>query len=372
MQIKYPDYKNSILSIAASVLKHYGAKCDHDSLPRLDELLLKNYKNVVVMLIDGMGASILERHLPKQSFFRSNQVSVISSVFPPTTTAATTSIETGLSPIEHGWLGWSLYFNELGSNVNIFPNTISGSDGVIAAEYNVAKKYIPAKEIFEKIQEATKGEVRAIRVSAFSPYKSQSSREICDTVKALCTEDGRKYIYTYWHQPDYDIHDFGTSHEKITTVIKQINDEVEDMCRDISDTLVIVTADHGLVDTTWLFIPNYPQVETCLAQKPSIESRAMTFFVKKGFHTLFEKEFSKAFGDSYVLLSKKEVLDNKLFGEGIPHHRTGGFIGDYLGIAKGSVSIECNPSTQHDLFKAAHAGMTADEMNVPFIVVECK
>lgn len=63
MQIKYPDYDNSILSIAASVLKHYGAECSHSSLLLLDELLVKNYKNVVVMVFDGMGTAILSRHL---------------------------------------------------------------------------------------------------------------------------------------------------------------------------------------------------------------------------------------------------------------------------------------------------------------------
>ena len=371
-EIKYPNYENSILSIASSVLKHYGAACNHNSLPILDELLIKNYKNVVVMLFDGLGTTILDKHLSEQDFFRSNIKAIISSVFPPTTTAATMSIETGLSPIEHGWLGWSLYFSEIDANVCIFPNTLGGSDGVIAADYHVARTYIPVKQIFEKITKATNERVKAIPVSKFSSYNSQSSKEICNTVKALCSEDGRKYIYTYWHQPDYDMHDYGTMHEKITADIKQFNDEVEEMCREISDTLVIITADHGLVDTTWRFIPDYPEIEECLSQKPSIESRAMTFFIKDGLHEQFETYFKNAFGDCYMLLSKRDVIDKGIFGSGTPHQRSLGFIGDYLAVAISNISIECNPSTEHDLFKAAHAGMTDEEMNVPLIVVECK
>lgn len=362
--------EESILSIASSVLKHYGAQCDHSSLPLFDSVLMKNFKNVVVMLFDGMGTSILEKHLNEQTFFRRNQKSVITSVFPPTTTAATVAIETGLSPIEHGWLGWSLYFSELDANINIFPNTISGSDGISAADYHVAGRYLPNKSIFEKITEATKGEVSAINISAFSEYQSQNSKEICDSIKTLCAETGRKYIYSYWHQPDFHMHDYGTTHSIITADIKKFNNEVEEMCNKINDSIVIVTADHGLVDTEWRFITDYPEIAECLKRKPSIESRAATFFIKDSQNKKFEKAFTESFGDHYLLFSKQEVIENKLFGVGTPNPRSYGFIGDYFAVATGNISIECSPSTRHDLFKAAHAGLTDDEMNVPLIIVE--
>ena len=219
----YIDYDNSLLSLVSSVLKHYKVDTAHPTLPEADGLLNGNYKNVVVMLFDGMGTAILEKHLRPDSFLRSHLERTISSVFPPTTTAATVTMETGLSPIEHGWLGWSLYFDEIGENVNIFPNTLSGSAGIPAADYGVAQRYIPYTDIFEKI-DRQEG-VKAYRVSPFSSYRSKSASEICDTVKKLCGEDGRKYIYTYWHQPDYDMHDLGTAHEKITEDIAEIKAE---------------------------------------------------------------------------------------------------------------------------------------------------
>ena len=107
MEIKYPDYNNSIVNLACSVIKHYGAENHHETLAIFDNYLEKNYKNVVVMLLDGLGVDALENHLDKGSFLRRHFVSEISTVFPPTTTAATTSVESGLTPKEHGWLGWS-------------------------------------------------------------------------------------------------------------------------------------------------------------------------------------------------------------------------------------------------------------------------
>lgn len=363
------DYDHSLLSLISSVLSHYGVPTEHKTLPELDSLLNNNYKNVVVMLFDGMGTAITEEHLPPYAFLRRNMCKTISSVFPPTTTAATTTMETGLSPIEHGWLGWSLYFDEVGANVNIFPNTLSGTEGISAADYHVARQYIPYKNVFEKITEATDGSVKAYAVSPFSDFHSGSVSEICHTIKKLCAEDGRKYIYSYWHQPDYDMHDFGTMDIKITKDITDINDLAEGMCQDLSDTLVIITADHGLVDTKWRFLTDYLDITECLEKAPSIESRALTFFVKDGMGNRFEVAFNEHFSDCYYLYTKKQVTNDKLFGNGTPHFRSYGFIGDYLAVAHSNVSIESTSSTEHDVFKAAHAGITDDEMNVPLIVV---
>ena len=36
----------------------------------------------------------------------------LTSVYPCTTVAAMTSYRSGISPNEHGWLGWTLYFKE--------------------------------------------------------------------------------------------------------------------------------------------------------------------------------------------------------------------------------------------------------------------
>lgn len=365
------NYENSLLSLISSVLKHYGVQVSHKTLPELDVLLSKSFKNLVVMLFDGMGTAIMKKHLPPEAFLCRHLQSTISSVFPPTTTAATITMETGLSPIEHGWLGWSLYFEELLANVNIFPNTLSGKGGRSAAYYNVAQRYIPCKSVYEKISKATDNNVSTYCVSPFSSFKSKSVQDICNTVEKLCTYDEQKYIYTYWYQPDLDMHENGTTHYEITADLLEINNEVEALCGKLKETLVIVTADHGLVDTTWLFIPDYPDIAECLLRMPSIESRAMTFFVKEGMKKQFEKSFKLHFNDYYMLYSKEQVLEKKLFGDGSAHPRSPGFIGDYLAVAFGDVSIDCSPSTNHEVFKAAHAGMTKDESNVPLIFIDC-
>ena len=208
-------------------------------------------------------------------------------------------------------------------------------------------------------------------MSPFSAYHSQSVEEICQTVKSLCAEEGQRFIYAYWHQPDYDIHDYGTAHPQIRADIEYINGEVEGLCHGVSDTLVIVTADHGLVDTTWVYLEDYPDVMECLAQKPSIESRALSFFIKPGMNDFFEDVFRKHFGEIYRLLPKEQVLRENWFGAGTPHPHVKAFIGDYLAVAFSHTSIETGSRNQANTFKGAHAGCTAEEMNIPFIAVSC-
>ena len=91
-----PDYDNCIVNLSNSLLKAFGAETVAPTLKAADRLLEKDYKNVVVLLMDAMGISILEKHLQPDGFLRSHLEVSYSSVFPPTTVAATTSMLSGL------------------------------------------------------------------------------------------------------------------------------------------------------------------------------------------------------------------------------------------------------------------------------------
>ena len=56
-----PDYDNCLVNLANSVLKKYGAKTLANTLKLADKYLEKKYKNVVVILLDAMGISIIEK-----------------------------------------------------------------------------------------------------------------------------------------------------------------------------------------------------------------------------------------------------------------------------------------------------------------------
>ena len=63
-----PDYDRSILSISSSIMKNYGIESEYKSLIELDDILKNNYKNVIFLILDGLGTEILRKNLPNNSF----------------------------------------------------------------------------------------------------------------------------------------------------------------------------------------------------------------------------------------------------------------------------------------------------------------
>ena len=102
-----------------------------------------------------MGSRLIKKSLGENSFLYRNMLKEISSVVPATTTASTTSMLTGLSPMEHGWLAWDLYFKKENKIVTMFTNKIKDTD-IDADSVSLARKYFPYKDICELINEKGK------------------------------------------------------------------------------------------------------------------------------------------------------------------------------------------------------------------------
>ena len=90
-------------------------------------------------------------------------------------------------------------------------------------------------------------------------------------------------------------------------------------------------------------------------------------FIKDGYHEQFVSEFNKEFGDKFSLLTKEEVKKQKLFGPGTEHPQFDGMLGDYLAVATGDLSV-FNTQEEKEKFVGVHAGLTKEEMEIPFIV----
>ncbi|MCL2107542.1 MAG: alkaline phosphatase family protein [Oscillospiraceae bacterium] len=363
-----PDYHNSILGIPNSLLAHFGAKPHHATLPVLDERLRRGYKNVVLIVLDGMGMDALKAHAP-DGFFMRNCVAGLSSVYPCTTTSAITTFHTGLAPIEHGWLGWSLYFDEIDKCVDSFSGRESGTDRP-AAKHNIIEEAIGYKDIYQQIEDANPA-VECCRVSPFDKYNATTGKTICKHLKALCKKKGQRYIYVYHFQPDMDMHDTGCYSESVNEKINSLEKQIERLAGRLKDTLLIVTADHGLTDITAFLIEDYPDLEECLSVRPTREPRSLSFFVKPEYKSVFPARWNKHFGDSYQLMTGEEAFASGLFGTGTPHPRARDFLGDFVALATGDNMLWYrNEKGEAHKFKACHAGLLEKEMVVPLILIE--
>ncbi|MCR5836793.1 MAG: alkaline phosphatase family protein [Lachnospiraceae bacterium] len=359
-KLVWPDYNNCIANLPNSILKKFNANPVGATLPLLDKYLEKDYKNIVVILLDGMGKVVLENHLKENGPFRSHLAGIYSSVFLSTTVAATTSVMSGLQPCEHSWLGWDCYYPIVDKNVTVFMNVVQDTDEP-AADFNVPWTVTPYENIVDRINRFGG---KAYMTAPFLEPHPQSLEEICTQIKEWCKEPDQKYIYAYWNKPDGALHRHGLKSDEVHKCMLEMEEMIKEMAEELSDTLIVVTADHGHIDNDMVVLQDYPQLCDCLVRKPSLEPRVLNFFVKEEKNEFFKEEFNRLFGEKFLLMPVEEVIEKNLFGTGKLHEQFRGMLGDYLAIATSDLTIYFND----ERWVSMHGSVTEEEMLIPLIV----
>jgi hypothetical protein len=363
-RLQLPDYKNNLVNIPNSILRWEGMPTSGASLPLLDDVLSKNdYKNVVFLILDGMGSFILDESLNASGFFRSHRQTDLSSVFLATTVAATTSAITGLQPCGHAWLGWDCYYPSVNANVTVFLNRLQGTTKE-AAPYDVATTFAPYESVVSIINK-TGG--KAFQSYPFAPPYPSTIEAVCDRIVDLCSKRGKKYIYAYTDQPDSCLHQFGRLSGSVISELRHLEQVVSNMATKLKDTLLIITADHGHISCEKKYLYDYPHIEECLVRAPSFEQRVLNLFVKDGKEQAFEDRFYDAFGDDFLLLPMQKALDMKLFGTDVEHERFRSMLGNYIAISASNASIHLS----QDGLVSLHGSLTPDEITIPLILCDC-
>lgn len=365
------NYKECLTNLACSIRKYFGLDYKHNTLDYIDGLL-EEYKprNVVTILCDGMGSNILDRTLDADSFFIKNRLKTITTVFPATTVAATTSMMTGLNPVESGMLGWDMYFKDIDKTITTYMASEKGDLSFTplkdAVDYKA--KHLKTKSIMEEINE--KGVDKGYSLFPFGPDAYQDLDDMLRIIDDKCREEGNKYIYAYSTEPDTTMHEKGCDSEEAKKWILELNDKIEELCARLEDTIIFVVADHGHKDVSNIDLREYPDIINCLVRNTSLEPRAVNFFVKEEKKTEFEQLFEKYFSQDFDLYDKYEVIESHLFGDGEENEVFRDLLGDYLAIAKTDKTLLYIGS---EALKSHHAGYTDDEIYVPLIVVnKCK
>lgn len=361
------NYNECLTNLACSIRKYFDLKYQHKTLDYIDKLLEeKQPKNIVVILFDGMGSRILERTLSKNDFFIKNKLKEITTVFPATTTAATTSIRTGYNPVEHGWLGWNTYISPINKTITLFLNCEKGKE-TICNEFLEVKNKLINKTIVDEINENKK--YKGLKLFPFGENKYNDLDDMISIIKRECNNNkGKKYIYAYDDEPDHTMHDFRPDSDIVKNLIKTRNKKIENLCNELEDTIIFVIADHGHLKVDNIFLNDYPEILDMLERTTSIEQRAVSFKIKEGMHKEFENKFKELFGDFFNLYTKKEIIESKIFGDGEQNPLFYSALGDYIAIAENSNKTLLTDGDT-ELF-SQHAGYTDDEIYIPLIIID--
>ena len=379
-EIVMPDYNHCILSTISSILKYYHVDTKHQTLKCLDEKLQKEYRNVVFLVLDGMGEHILNKLSPN-GYFNSKKADCVTSVYPSTTTAALTTYYAGKPPYETGWIAWSQYFKEYGRALDMLSHKESYyRESLKDPMINVFDTVVNYTPIFEQIEKAS-SDVKAYEV--MPKYSDRRSRrtitadtldELIEGIEMLCENPGKKFVMAYSDKPDATLHKYGAYSDEAKEFILEAEQKVEEMCKTLGeDTLLIISADHGHRDIEKAYtLLDYPEILECLILPASLESRTVAFWVKEEMKEEFEKRFKAVFSeDEFMLLTKEEFLNQHFLGYGDKHPKVDDFIGNYIALSVGTsiIRLETFLIEGKKVKASTHCGLTKEEMEVPVIII---
>ncbi|MCH4222478.1 MAG: alkaline phosphatase family protein [Solobacterium sp.] len=357
------DYQKGMLQVSASLHRYYGLDSEYQSDAAVDEWLQSHhFRCVIALLIDGMGTRIMEDKLSPDSFFRRSLAEEVSTVYPPTTTAATTAFQTGRSPKENGWLGWNQYFHELDDQMILFRSHSQYGP----KEYpDYAWTHLPILALQDELNEHGN--------HADSVWPGWGQVNPCDTyekilikLKSLIKDPDLHYIYAYWDELDDLMHRMGPSSETVTEMMQQLDDQTDLFARSLpADVGLLIIADHGQIDVRHYHLDHDRELCGCFRKAPSLEARTMAFFIKPECMEVFPVLFHQKFRESFVLLSHDEVVHSNIFGPGKAHPRFEEFIGDYTAFAISDLQLDYRKG--YDL-RGNHAGMLDAERMIPVIL----
>ena len=228
-----PNYKDgSIVNLMSSISYSFKKKSKYAPLKLLPPKDLKNSKNVVLIVLDGIGFEYI-LNKGKNTIFQKYLKGKITSVFPPTTASAITTFATGTAPQQHAFTGWFMHLKEIGvvstilpftprvggapfSNYEIKMEEILDADGFTsklnASSYTVTKKGITDSD-FTK---ATSKKSKILGYTTLNGFFNQIKR-------AINSNNRRKYIYAYWSEFDSISHDLGVNSKKAEKHFKELN-----------------------------------------------------------------------------------------------------------------------------------------------------
>ena len=367
-----PNYNNCILNVDASISKYYGVNPKYDTFSALDNILASNkYKHIAIMLLDGMGSYIIKNNLDEDSFLRTHKICDINAVFPPTTACAVPALCSGIEPLKTGWVGWSNYFTEVNKFVVMFRNVDYFSNEPV--EINVAENVLPYKKFYQDFN------TKVFELGpSFTPSNCQSFEEMCERYINEIKNKETSFCYMYWDDPDKVMHINGAFSKEAKTEIKQMDDILRTMEANLpDDTLVVITADHGHIDVNPIYLANFKDILSLLVRVPSNEGRCAFFKVKPFRKRKFVKLFNEYFADYFTLITKKDFIEEGYLGNNIneENYKIASFVGDYVAIAKKNYYFNFDPVLACEefdkmVFKSHHAGITENEMIIPFVVMK--
>lgn len=387
-----PQYDGlNLVNITSSVLKHFKAPALNPQLPStvFSKSLFKGVKHVVMMVVDGLGYhQVLEstkqnKKLGLKKIIEKDTFIPLTSTCPSTTATALTTLNTSLTPSQHGITGYILFLKEFGaiSNMLSFKALSSSSDyeslGVeprdffplpTVAQLLRTKKVNPYTVMPSDIADSALSQMTHYG-SETKPYLSTADMII--KTKNIIKQKKKSFSYVYTSHIDTLSHAYSKKSEEHEAQIANLDFSLmHDLIntRSTKDTLLLITADHGFISVDpkkAIHLLEHPALINNLVMLPTGEPRFTSLHVKNGKFEEVKKYCQDHFSKKALILESNKAIQLGLFGPPPIIQDTKDRLGDLLLIPKKNYTFNSKPTPSSMLGK--HGGLSEEEMLVPLI-----
>jgi hypothetical protein len=322
-------------------------------------------RKVVLLVIDGLGWDQFVEHRQLMPRLASLAGGPIHTVAPTTTATALSSIATGLTPAEHGLVGYRM---ALGREVlNVLRWTIDGQN---------ARRVHPPRDL--QPYDAFLG--RSVPVvsqadlenSGFSEahlygcqrYGWRAASSIAVEASARVAA-GERFVYCYYGGVDKIAHErgFGPFYEAELSFADHLVGALLDALP--PDTCLLVTADHGQVEVGSRIIEPSPELLAGVVMQ-SGEGRFRWLHVSQGATSSVYDAALDGLADVAWVVTREQTLDEHWFGPSMaPRIRSR--LGDVALVAREPVSFHDPDDAGPFALMCRHGSLTSAEVNVPLL-----
>ncbi|MEE4660953.1 MAG: alkaline phosphatase family protein [Halieaceae bacterium] len=379
-----PDYAGEgIANLMLSLALGLGDHAADSMLPALNGLppeIIARHSRVLLLVVDGLGDAMLTEPGLCPTLC-THRVKALSSVFPTTTAAGITTYLTGRPPARHGLTGWYTYIEVLDQvmavlpglprgegprygELAITPRELLGLDPLFARLSVPAASVSPAKIANSPFNRSISGDARSYVYEDMAGFFRQTRRAVLDTPG---------FTYAYWPELDRLGHDHGADSAELRAHLAELDTGFARLLEGVagSDTLVLLSADHGMIDAPRrVDLSRHPEIAACLSRPLCGEPRVAFAYLRPEAREEFKERVTRELGHCLNLVDSRTLLADGWFGPGPTHPALAGRVGDFaLFMHDGWMIFDQVPGEKRPpRMVAAHGGLSEAERLVPLVM----
>ena len=358
-----PDYAGpNVRGIIPALL---GPRRKGTELPNWFPEVVEHAAQVVLLVVDGLGWEQLRERATSAPTLAALEGGPITTVAPSTTSTALTSIATGLTPGEHGILGYRV---DIGGEVlNMLRWTTAKGDArqrIVPRDLQPQRAFLgQAVPVVSKVELQNSAFTEAHLLGG-RPRGWRVPSNLAVEVSALLAA-GERFVYAYYDGIDKVAHEhgFGAHYDAELRSVDRIVGDILDSLP--AEAVLCVTADHGQVHVGGNVRSPAPEV-LALTRTQSGEGRFRWLHARPGAADELLSAAQAAHSAEAWVVSREHVLDEGWFGpyaSSVIARR----LGDVALVARDPISFDDPADSGPFALVCRHGSLTSAEMYVPFV-----